>query len=78
MRPPATLYVYMFYERPVFMRLKIVPGPLPACSRLFDAVWEIPVVAQGPRPLGVRARKRCCVADWLLDLVKEGDRERES
>ena len=69
-RAPGTLYVFRWMGRPVYLRLKMAPGPRPGCPRLFDEVFEVPVVAAGmPAPLGVRTRRYSCVADWLVDVV---------
>lgn len=67
---PGTLYVYRWMGKPVFVRLKVAPGPRPACPVLFDDVMEIPVVEAGHRPLGVRTRRIPLVADWLLDVTE--------
>lgn len=70
-RPPATLYIYTWCDSPVFMRLKIRPGPRPGCPLLHDGIWEIPVVEKGPAPLGVRPRQVPLFSDFLSDLFDD-------
>ena len=69
--PPATLYVYRWRGRSVFMRLGTHGGGRPGCPVLYDAVYEVPVVQAGEPPPRARMRRVPLVADWLADLVEE-------
>ena len=72
-RPPGTLYVYLWRDKPVFMPLKVKPGPRPGCPRLHDEILEIPVVDNGTPPLGVRSRRVSLFTDYWLDDLVEGE-----
>lgn len=71
---PGVLWVFRWQERPVFLRVTVGGGGCPPCPRLYDDVIAVPVVPNGARrPVGCRARRFVAVADWLSDLVEEGE-----